>query len=110
MISLYILNISFFIFHLLLDILLIYISNIIPLPCFPSGNISSYTPNPASIRVLLPPNHTLSLSAMHSPTLGHKSLKVLRGSYPIATQQGLSSGPYVAGAMGCSMCILQLVV
>jgi hypothetical protein len=47
-----------FIFYILLIIFFIYISNVIPFPCFPSGNPLSPPPLLASMKVLPhPPTH-----------------------------------------------------
>ena len=48
-------TLSFFSFFLLLDILLIYISNVIPFPGLPSGTSYPISTPPAAMRVLLNP-------------------------------------------------------
>ena len=65
---------------------ILYLSNIIPFPGFPSANPISDPPHPDTIRVLI---HPLTYSHLTALLLPYK---------------------YQAGAMGLSMCILWLVV
>ena len=73
----------------LLDILFICISNVIPSPGFPSGNILSHIPPSCFYEGTPPPTHPLpSLCPGHSPTLEHQAFTGPRASIPIDLQQG----------------------
>jgi hypothetical protein len=55
----------------LLDIFFIYISNVIPFPCFTPRSPLSHPPSPASMRVFLYlPTHS-HIPTLSSSTLGH---------------------------------------
>jgi hypothetical protein len=59
---------SIFLKFILLDILFIYISNVIPFPGFPCKNPLSPSPQPLPLLTNLP---TPTSWSWHSPTLGH---------------------------------------
>jgi hypothetical protein len=57
-------------YFILLDILFIYILNVMPFCSFPSGNTLSNSPSPVSIRILLHPSthsHLTTLTFTISP-------------------------------------------
>ena len=98
----------------LLDILFIYISNVISFPGFPSGNPLSHPPSPCFYEGASPPIHPPTHS--HLPTL---ALPYTKASSSLTRNKGHSShwcparpstATYVAGAVGPSMCTLWLVI
>jgi hypothetical protein len=72
--------------YFLRDILFIYILNVIHFPSFPSENLLSYSPFPASLRVLpYPPTHPPT----HSIARNMYSIKIcLQGEFGITLQVG----------------------
>jgi hypothetical protein len=62
-----------------LDILIFYISKVIPLPGFPSGNPISHTPSPAFMRVIPHPSTHTCLPALEFPYIGALSLQRTKG-------------------------------
>jgi hypothetical protein len=76
-----------------LDILFIYISNVIPFPGFPSGSPYPIPPSLCFYEVLPYPSihsPTPASPPWHSPTLGHQISTGPRVSPPIDAQQGHS--------------------
>jgi hypothetical protein len=66
-------------FFFKLDILFIYISNVIPLFSFPSTNLLSHLTSPASMRVLpYPPTHS-HFTTLTFPYTGPSSLHRTKG-------------------------------
>jgi hypothetical protein len=96
--------------YFLLDILFIYISNIIHFPGFPFRIPLSYSLILASVRVFFyPPTHS-HLTALELPYTRPSSLHRTKGLSSHWCQIKLSPATYVAGAMDFSMCTLWLVV
>ena len=91
---------SFFV--TLLDIFLIYISNVIPFPGFASNSLSS-----THLPLLTNP-HIPASWPWHSPTLGNRAFTRPRVSSHIVAR--LASATYAVEAMIPSMCTLCLVV
>jgi hypothetical protein len=94
-----------FFFFLLLDIFFIYISNVIPFPCSPSGNTLSHPTSPCfckgtppSIHPLLPPPPSHGI-----PYTGASSFQRTKGLSSHWCPTKPSSATYAAGPMGPSM-------
>jgi hypothetical protein len=77
-----------YIYILLLDIFLIYISNVIPFPGLPSGNPLSHPSSPASMRVL-PHPPTPTFLPWHSSTLGHPTPSDLGLLLPLMSNKAI---------------------
>ena len=75
-------------FFLLLDIFFIYISNVILFPGFPSGNLLSHAPFPASMRLFPHLPTTPASQPWNSSRLGHQTFTEPRVSPPIDALQG----------------------
>jgi hypothetical protein len=66
-------QILYYFFYFLLDILFIYISNVIPFPSFPSTNPLSHPPSPRLYEGAPPPTHSY-LTTLAFPYTGALSL------------------------------------
>jgi len=90
----------------------IYISNVIPFPCFLSINSLSHSPPSSSIRVFPLPKHPLPPSPLTFPYTGWggSSLGRTKGFSSHWCPTRPASATYAAGAMGLSMCTLWMVV
>jgi hypothetical protein len=88
--------------------LFIYISNVITIPSFPSGNSLYNTPPPAPENA--PPTHSLPPHCLGIPL--HWSIKPSQAQGPLLSlmPDRTSSATYAAGAVGPFMCSLWLVV
>jgi hypothetical protein len=72
-----------------MDILSIYISNVIPFPNSPSLKPLSHPPSPCFYEVVLPTSRpTLASLPYYSPILGHRVFTQPRTSSPIDARQG----------------------
>jgi hypothetical protein len=80
----------FFFFFLLLDILFIYIANVVHLSGLTPGAPYPILPPPASMRMLPHPTTHSYLSALASPTLGHRTPTGPRATPSTDVQQGRS--------------------
>ena len=81
-----VISFCFFSFSFLLDILFIYISNVIPFPDFPSGNLLSHLLFPCFYEGALHLPSYSCLPPLHSPTLGvgrHRAFTGPKASPPI---------------------------
>jgi hypothetical protein len=105
--SLKCLNVFYFVFvlfYFLLDIFLIYISNVIPFPGFPTPNPYPFPFSPAH-----QPTHS-QLPALAFPYTGASNLHRTKGFSSLWCLTRPSSATDEAGTMGPSMCTLWLVV
>ena len=68
--------------NFLMDILFIYISNVIPFPGVPSRNTLPHPPSPASMMVLpYPSTYSLHLTTLAFPYIGAASLQWTKGLF-----------------------------
>ena len=98
-----------FLKNFLLDILFIYISNVIPFLSFPSQNTLFQPSPPTSMRELPHPTTHSCPTSLAFPNTGASSLHRTKGFLSHLCEIRPSSASYAAGAMGPSMCTLWLV-